>query len=433
MKDIEKYCFLEPLRYKYKEAKKKEKGAILDSVQECLELSRRQARRLMEGRNVGRPKNPGKAGRRGKYQDLAFRQSLKEVWKKMHFVCSRIMKAGMPEWLHFIEEDRSRPFREDINQRLRTISPATIDRILKPWKAQKGKSLTCSGGFRDEIPIQQGEVWNITTPGFLEADTAAHCGGSVHGQYINSLMMVDIATLWTEARAVFGKGSTPIVLAIEDVENFLPFDIKGYDSDNGKEVLNHHVLNYFQNERIERKRSHVAVTRSREYQKNDNAHVEQRNDSVARKWLGYERLDFQQLQPLVNHYYKYVLCPLLNHFFPSFKLVDKIRIKSRSRRIYKDPMTPYARIMNSAYIPDKRKEILQQLHLSLNPVTLSKEEKKLRTQIDAALKALRKGQLATGLLMVPSPPAFFTDYENNNVKEIGIFPPTVLPLYKTGT
>ena len=99
----------------------------------------------------------------------------------------------------------------------------------------------------------------------------------------------------------------------------------------------------------------------------------------------------------------------------------------------KDPMTPYARIMNSAYIPDKRKEILQQLHLSLNPVTLSKEEKKLRTQIDAALKALRKGQLATGLLMVPSPPAFFTDYENNNVKEIGIFPPTVLPLYKTGT
>ena len=86
---------------------------------------------------------------------------------------------------------------------------------------------------------------------FLEADTAAHCGGSVHGQYINSLMMVDIATLWTEARAVFGKGSTPIVLAIEDVENFLPFDIKGYDSDNGKEVLNHHVLNYFQNDRIE--------------------------------------------------------------------------------------------------------------------------------------------------------------------------------------
>lgn len=206
----------------------------------------------MEPRSVGRPKNLLKPGRRGKYQDFEFKQALREVWKKQHFVCSRILKVATPDWLKYIEEDRAQPFSEDIKHRLLSISPATIDRILKPWKIQKGYSLTCAGGFRDEIPIQEGNVWNIKIPGFLEADTAAHCGGSTQGQYINSLMMVDLATLWTEARAVFGKGSTPIVLGIEDVENTLPFEIKGYDSDNGTEVLNQHVLRYFREERIER-------------------------------------------------------------------------------------------------------------------------------------------------------------------------------------
>lgn len=221
------------------------------------------------------------------------------------------------------------------------------------------------------------------------------------GEYVNSLTMVDIATTWTETRAVFGKGSTPIVHAIEDIEQQLPFRIHGYDCDNGTEVLNSHVLRYFRDERIERGRTPVHVTRSREYKKNDNAHVEQKNNSVARRWLGYERLGHRELTPLVNYYLRDIICPLMNHFYPSFKLADKIRVKSRTRRIYRDPVTPYARVMASPHVNDETKKRLQEQHERLNPLRLLKLEASVRRQIDSLLKALNRGEPTVGLLSVP--------------------------------
>jgi len=425
MKRLEKRCFIDGLRPRYRRVCKGKKGEILDMVQESLGVSRRQARRLLEPRANGRPKTPLRAGRPGKYQDAEFKRVLKELWRTMRYMCSRHMKSAIPEWLPSIEQGRGNEFPEHIKERLISISPATIDRILKPYKGLKGKSLTRSGSFRDEIPIQE-NVWNIEIPGFFEADTVAHCGGSTRGEYINTLMMADIATIWTEARAVFGKGSTQMVYSIEDIEIHLPFDIRGYDSDNGTEVLNQHVLRYFQNERIERGKPPVQITRSREYRKNNQAHVEQRNDSVARKWLGYERLDFKELQPLINCYYKYILCPMLNHFFPVFKLHDKIRIKSRTRRVYKDPITPYQRVMNSSHVADELKMQLKQIHNSLNPVKLSKLERKVRTQIDIAHKALKAGKCSKALLDTSHIPT-------NTVANFRVSHNDKIPIYKTGT
>ena len=155
-------------------------------------------------------------------------------------MCSRHLKAALPDWLPFIEK-KGGAFTPEVRQLLLTISPATMDRLLQPHKAAKGRSLTRSGGFRDEIPIQESS-WDIQLPGYLEADTVAHCGGSTLGEYIYSLTMVDIATTWTETRSVFGKASWPIVRAIEDIEQHLPFAILGYDADNGTEVLNRHIL-----------------------------------------------------------------------------------------------------------------------------------------------------------------------------------------------
>ncbi|MCC6220534.1 MAG: hypothetical protein IT291_04745, partial [Deltaproteobacteria bacterium] len=246
--------------------------------------------------------------------------------------------------------------------------------------------------------------------GFLESDTVAHCGGSLAGEFVYSLTLVDIATLWTETRAVFGKGSTNIVNAIEDIERRLPFMILGYDSDNGTEVLNQHVLRYFRDERTERGLPVVQVTRAREYHKNDNAHVEQRNDSVPRKYLGYERLDFAEVLPLINHYYIDVVCPLINHFFPTFKLKGKQIIKARKKRFYDAPVTPYARVMASCHVSEDRKFQLKQIHDNLNPITLTKLEFKLRHQIDRALKLLRQGKNVSNLIIAPSdaPPSVVT-------------------------
>ena len=296
----------------------------------------------------------------------------------------------MPYWIEDIERVDG-AFSAEVKRKLLKISPATIDRILRPWKAQSGKSFTRPGGFREQIPIQ-GNIWDIKLPGYMEADTAVMCGGSMRGEFVNTLTMVDIFSLWTETRAVFGRGSNAVFDGVRDIEHTLPFAVLGYDADNGGEVLNRHLYDYFYTDRISKGRAPVSVTRSRAYMKNDNAHVEQRNDSLVRKFLGYERLEFRELVPLINYYYAKIVCPLVNHYIPSFKLADKIRVKSHTRRIYKAPVTPYQRLMESSYLSETQKLRLKLRHDSLRPVELTQMEFKTRKLIDDCVRRLKAAQ-----------------------------------------
>lgn len=390
---LEKRCIIEVLRVRHRRASKKQKGEIISELCEQLSVSRKYAISLLSPLEVGRPKKPDSRGRPSKYQDKTFKDALRFMWKICRYPCGKTLRSAIPLWIRATEEEYG-CFAEDIKARLLAISAPTIDRILRPFKVTKGKSYTRSGGFRDEIPIQ-GNIWDIKIPGYIEADTAVMCGGSLLGEFVNTLTMVDIATIWTETRAVFGKGSNAVFDAIRDVEHTLPFKILGCDSDNGGEVLNRHLYEYFYTERLAKGLPPVPMTRSREYKKNDNAHVEQRNDTMVRKFLGYERLDFKDLIPLLNYYYAEVVCPLVNHFMPSFKLSEKIRVMSRTRRVYKAPMTPYQRLMETDYLSETQKLKLKLQHDSLNPVKLSNEEKKIRKMIDDCVRSLRKG---TGML-----------------------------------
>jgi hypothetical protein len=390
MNELEKRYIVEVLRAQHRRAGKKEKGAVITELCRQLSVGRKHGIKLLRGKACGRPLKPGKRGRPPRYQDKAFRDALRKVWKTIRYSCGRTLHSAIPLWINAIEEIDG-AFPGDIRQRLLKISPATIDRLLKPHKVSGGKSATISGGFREQIPIQ-GNIWNINTPGYLEADTAVMCGGSMLGEFVNTLTMVDIATIWTETRAVFGRGSNAVFDAIRDIEHWLPFAVLGYDADNGGEVLNHHLYDYFYTDRLRKGRPPVHVTRSREYEKNDNAHVEQRNDSLVRKFLGYERLEYRELVPLINYYYAQIVCPLVNHFIPCFKLADKIRIKSRTRRVYKAPVTPYQRLMESPFVSPVQKLKLKTIHESLNPVLLNRAEYKIRKLIDDCVKRLKAHQ-----------------------------------------
>jgi len=385
----EKQIYIKMLRDRYRRSRKSKKGLILDEAVSVLKISRKHAIRLFGGKDIGRPKKSGRTGRPGKYQDQDFKSGLKLCWRTMRYPCGRILKEGIPAWLEFIEAEYG-SFKTDVRAKLITVSSATIDRILKSYKVEKCKSFTRSTGFRDEIPIQE-NIWDIKTPGYIESDTVAHCGGSLTGEFVNTLTIVDIATIWTEARAVFGRGSNAVFDAHKVIDAALPFPILGYDADNGGEVLNKAILSYFRDERIEQGRPPVQVTRSRPYKKNDNAHVEQRNDSIPRRYLGYERIGFIDLVPLINYYYSEIVCPLQNHFFPTFKLKDKVRVKSRTKRVYDDPVTPYSRVMASPDVPQDFKDRLFLQHQKINPVKLVKLEHKVIKQIDLALKNLRQG------------------------------------------
>ena len=405
-KEKEYYLFVQ--RYRYEKLSKKQKGEILDEIQEKLGVCRRQALRLVKKREQGRPKKK-RVGRRSKYQSIEFKKALKEIWVLHDYACSGILKAGMETWVNAREEVRDK-YDNEIKGLLLSISRPTIDRVLHDYKKNKGKSTTHSGGFKEEIPVQK-NIWDVNIPGYVEADTVAHCGGSLAGEFIYSYTTVDIATLWTEVRGIYGKGSLVAVKAFEDIEDSLPFDLLGYDSDNGTEMMNQYMYKYLTTEREERGRSEVTVTRARAYHSNDNAHVEQRNNSVARKYLGYERYGFKELQPLINYTYKYVLCPLLNHFCSVYKLKDKILAKHRKNRIYGTPEKPYEKIINSDYVSQERKDILKELHDALNPVLLHYKKQKLFEQIDLANKELQKGNCSTRLLTLPPIPNEFLIYE----------------------
>ena len=179
---------------------------------------------------------------------------------------------------------------ESLRSKLTSISAASIDRLLKPIRVQhpKGLSGTKPGTLlKNQIPIRTTH-WDITLPGFMEADTVAHCGNSLAGDFVWSLTLTDILTGWTECRATWNKGSSGVLEQIKAIEQALPFKLRGFDCDNGSEFLNHHLLRYFSEHPVK-----PVFTRSRPYKKNDNAHVEQKNWTHVRQLFGYERLTTQ--------------------------------------------------------------------------------------------------------------------------------------------
>ena len=172
------------------------------------------------------------------------------------------------------------------------------DRLLKPVRIQykkRGRATTKPGTLlRKQIPLKTNQ-WDETRPGFVEADTVAHCGDTMAGMFAFTVDCVDIATGWTEQRAVWGKGESGVLEQIRDIEQSLPFPLLGFDCDNGSEFLNYHLLRHF----TERKKP-IQFTRSRAYHKDDNAHIEQKNWTHVRQWLGYDRLDNPQVVPFLT-------------------------------------------------------------------------------------------------------------------------------------
>jgi len=205
----------------------------------------------------------------------------------------------------------------------------------------------------------------VNQPGYLEADTVAHCGGSLAGDFIWSITCTDIMTGWTVSRAVWNKGAEGVLTQIRDVEDALPFPILGFDCDNGGEFLNHHLLRYFQ----ERPRP-VIFTRSRPYHKDDNAHVEQKNWMHVRQLFGYDRFENQELVKLMNDLYRQEWLWFQNFFCPSMKLRHKERIKSRWVKNYDKPTTPYQRMLQWQGLNAEKRQALEKPYQQLDPIAI---------------------------------------------------------------
>jgi hypothetical protein len=369
----EKEAYWRAIRLRYAHSNRAGKRQILDEFCAICRYNRKYAIRLL-GKH--KKKQKAKRGRRPTYADPLFIKALQHIWKASDFMCSRRLKVVIPAWLPFFEQSIE-PLTEEVRMCLLSVSRSTLDRVLRPLRARIGKGLcgTKPGSMlRNQIPIRT-DNWDITQPGFMEADTVAHCGTSLAGEFVWSLIMTDIHTAWTEGRAVWNKGSLGVIEQVKDIERCIPFALHGFDCDNGSEFLNHHLERYFAV-----RQEPVKFTRSRPYKKNDNAHVEQKNWAQARHMLGYDRIENPDTLPLINDLYANEWSLYQNHFCPSLKLKTKTRIGSRYRKTYEIPRTPYLRVLESSNVTPDTKTALTLTHASLNPFQLKRTiERKLKT------------------------------------------------------
>ena len=356
--------YIAAIRDRYRHATRRGKQRILDEMCHVCLYNRKYAIRVL---NAPPPpshvRSQHHAGRPLQYMHPDIFRFLKRLWKATNLPCGKRLKAMIPLWLPF-----DQTIAAHARQRLETISAATIDRLLAPVRrlhTKRGLATTKPGSLlKKHIPIKTNQ-WDEQIPGFLEADTVAHCGTSMAGMFAFTLNAVDIATNWSEQRALWGKGERATLEALTSIEAALPFRVRGFDCDNGSEFINWTILDHY----TKRKRP-VAYTRSREYHKNDNAHVEGKNWTHVRQYLGYERFDNPQVVPLLNELFTNEWRLLMNFFLPSVKLIDKQRVKSRIIKTYDAPKTPLERVLASPHVAPQRKRELKDLCQQLNPFLL---------------------------------------------------------------
>lgn len=371
----ERRAYLEAIRVRYRRASKASKTAILNEFCAVCGYHRKYALRLLGKRNRSN-KTHHKPGPASRYDTPELVEALRTIWMASDQLSSRRLKAALPLWLpHYAASFH--PLSAETLAMLESISAATIDRLLKPIRAKiarKGLSGTKPGTLlKKQIPIQAG-VWDVTQPGFMEADTVAHCGDSLAGDFVWSLTMTDICTGWTECRATWNKGADGVMAQIKAVQKALPFPLQGFDCDNGSEFLTWHLLRYFQSHK-----QPIQFTRSRPYHSNDNAHVEQKNWSCVRQLFGYDRLSNPKMVQLMNDLYAHEFSLFTNFFCPTLKLTSKTREGSKWVRKHGKPITPAQRVLDHPDMPESTKKKLSEQIKSLNPFLLQKQiQRKLR-------------------------------------------------------
>lgn len=369
MSPTSKKDYFKAIALRYRKARRKAKSFILNEFCTTCGYNRKYAiRKLRSFKIRRRPLKPGKKlGRSSTYSTLEILKPLREIWLRAGLPCSKRLKAMLGPWLSAYQR-RFGYLKTVDRQKLLKISPATIDRILKDDRIRyrgKGRCTTKPGLIlKHHIPIQT-ECWDEKKPGYLEADTVAHCGTSMGGLFAFTLDTVDIATTWTEQRAVWGKGEAGVLEQIKNIEALLPFPLLGFDCDNGPEFLNHHLWTYLRG----RKRP-VRFTRSRPYRKDDNAHVEEKNWSKVRQWIGYSRFEDPRIVVLLNDLYTKEWRLFHNFFLPSMKLLEKKRIGSKIVKKYDSPKTPYQRVLESVDVKPKAKKLLKEQIRGLDPFAL---------------------------------------------------------------
>ena len=364
MKLVSKRELTTAVRDRYQRASKKQKKVILNEFVASTGYHRKYALAVL-GKKA--PKLTSHTHRRRVVvytADVA--QALTLLWKTSNGIASRRLHPFLPELVTVMERHDELHLTDLVRRLLLTMSRSTIDRLLQPARRAEprhGRSTTKPGTLlKQSIPIRTWADWNDAKPGFVEIDLVAHCGLTTAGEYLATLNVVDVATGWCVCTIPTNRGQEAVRTALAAIREHLPMPLLGIDSDNGAEFINDHLKRYCDVE-------HITFTRSRPYKKNDQAYVEQKNWTVVRSFVGYDRYEGSLARLALNDLYR-DLALYVNFFQPMMKLKEKTRVDGKLKKVYDAAQTPYQRVLAAAQIRQDRKEKLTELYGTLNPVHL---------------------------------------------------------------
>lgn len=362
------------MRHRYLGAGKREKTQLLNEFCTVTGYHRKAAVRLL-GRGPGKTDRRGPRPRYG----LPVAHALRQLWEAGDRLCSKRLAPFLPELMTALERHGELVLEPEVRELLLRMSASTIDRLLRPYR-RKGLRRPYSyrpspSSLKGQIPLRTFSEWDDVQPGSLQADLVLHCGESLEGFYLTTLMTVDVATGWQQCAVIWGKGKERVGGGVHQIQGRLPFPLRELHTDNGGEFINDTLYPYCQ-------RHGIRLTRGRPYKKNDQAYVEQRNWSVVRRLVGYHRYSSKAAYEQMGRLY--LLVPqYVNFFQPISKLIDKERKGAKVTKRYDVAKTPYHRLLEAGALGETERLALEREYQRLNPV-------KLKSQIEAALEALWK-------------------------------------------
>lgn len=366
------------IQERYQHGSRAQKTTMLTEFCLTWDLDRKHAIKLLAGKRGPEKK---KAGRKARYDERLIKHLL-VLWDSMERIHPKRMKAALPIWLPFYRDPEFDP---SLKSQLLKMSASTIERFLiRGRKRVKGMSLTRRNKFfRYRIPLTNTSD-KIVNAGHVAADTVAHCGDNIGGSFAWSITLTDRLTAWTENRGMPEKTANAVKNAINDIERGLPFKLKSIQTDCGSEFLNYTMMRYFTG-----RTAPVIMSRSRPYQKNDNAHVEQKNFTHVRECFGYDRIENLELVDLMNEIYRDYWNPLHNFFLPQMQLQSKERIGARIKKKYDFPKTPFERLKLAPNVSEEEKARLEIRMKSLNPFELKRG---LEQQLDRFFRLMKESK-----------------------------------------
>lgn len=368
MSNKSKEQYLESCRARYPSRNRAGKSKMIDEVCDTLGWNRKHTIKALNGQ-VSLGQKAKKRGSKPTYLE-AEKAVIVELWKLSEQPCGKRLKPTLPLWLKSYEKHYGK-VPTSTRKKILQCSERQLDRITKPHRLETSGRYGRSTGrtshrLKSIIPVQCGPQ-DVDCPGWLEADTVSHGGGSSSGQFMWSLTLTDIYSGWTELSGLWGNSGGEVCVGLRRIEQRMPFEMLGFDCDNGSEFLNTILESYLLSGNRD-----VKWTRSRPYKKNDQAHVEQKNFTHVRQLLGYGRYGDIELVALVNNLYETAWLPMRNYFTPVMKLVEKKRVGSKVTKKYDEPQSPCDRLLNCPKVSTEIKRDLKAKRAQLDPIELAK-------------------------------------------------------------